>query len=428
MAIKQKLHMQAVRARHNCRNVFLRLNELLDITNFTGPGFELKRSGNGKIGREPEIKVLKPDRSSEPIVNQPMRFDTGNPPKFGPARAIIDWKRVEVLGPEDDPEKISGPVISQRRAQEEVQKMLKNRDASHQRIAFEGAKLYGGEEASKYTLHMMLGACGEDFVFMPGENMRSIYKKQGARSWQDVHNVLFADVPSLFSGIFRIGARIWRTIVRKPDDDPVNRPYFAHFYDPSRSDGDRGLNILNGDLQFQSALERAQKLWMKASEYYRLGNKPMAYYTLGHVLHLVADMHVPAHVHNDMHGPTLILGRLDSFEGWVKKADHPDIRRGSGRANITIWDSGPLKPPVADSSWNLRNVYGKIAEFMHETAVSTHRFRSVDSKGDALGQQKTGRLTPGECYVQGDVLIPSAITKTAQMIANFVDYHERLGC
>ncbi|MDO8553733.1 MAG: hypothetical protein Q7S22_02915 [Candidatus Micrarchaeota archaeon] len=402
-------------------NRILEKGDMLFENIFGKPNFNYALAGTGST-KPFEIKLI------EPLKNQPIKFDTGNPPRLlTPERAIMDWELVDIIGPTDNPERIKGKHISQERAQKEVQKMLDNPDASHQYIAFEGAKLCGNKDAVKYTLHLMIGACGEDFVFLPGEDMSSIYRKEPRRSWSDIHDVLSSNVPSFLSGIFKIGAKLWRTIRKLPEDDPVNRPYFAHFYDPSRSENDRGLNILGGDLTFQSALERSQKLWMKASKYYRQGNKPMAFYTLGHILHLVADMHVPAHVHNDMHGPTIVLGKQDSLEGWVKRTSCMDIRRGRGRTNITIWDSGPLTPPVADSSWTPENVYSKIGEIMHMAAINTHKFRSVDSEGDLLDQKTTGNLTNEECFQQGDVLIRSAITATAQMISNFIDYHRRLG-
>lgn len=418
MGARTKLHVQMVRARYSCRNAFLRLNELLDITNLTGSELTFKRTGKRDVGRAPEIKLLKP------VKPEPMKFDTGNAPLIGTLeRDLLNWECVEIFENGDNPEKTMGKIITKKRADREIEKILRNPKASHEYLAHEGAMLSKDPGARRYLLHLMFGACGEDFVFMPGEGMDRIYKKEATRSWQDVHDVLFSEVPSFFGGVFRIGAKVWRTMMRKPDDDPINRPYFAHFYDPSRKEGDRGLNLLNGDLKFQSALERAQKLWMKASEYYRQGNRPRAYYTLGHLLHLICDMHVPAHVHNDIHGPTMILGGLDSFEGWVKKSDYQSERRDRRKANITIWKSEQLDTPITQETWTPENVYEKIGGFVHEIAATTYGFRSVDAKGTMLGQDRTGELSDGECYEQASVLIPSAMTKCAEMILSFIEYH-----
>lgn len=44
-------------------------------------------------------------------------------------------------------------------------------------------------------------------------------------------------------------------------------------------------------------------LWQQAVAYYQLGDKPNAYERLGHISHLIADMSVPAHTHEDAHNP-----------------------------------------------------------------------------------------------------------------------------
>lgn len=44
-------------------------------------------------------------------------------------------------------------------------------------------------------------------------------------------------------------------------------------------------------------------LWQQAVAYYQLGDKVTAYERLGHICHLIADMSVPAHTHEDAHNP-----------------------------------------------------------------------------------------------------------------------------
>jgi len=55
------------------------------------------------------------------------------------------------------------------------------------------------------------------------------------------------------------------------------------------------------DGRYLSAYEAAEALWDLALDSYRQGDKALAYYHLGRVAHLVADMTVPAHVHLDRH-------------------------------------------------------------------------------------------------------------------------------
>ncbi len=97
------------------------------------------------------------------------------------------------------------------------------------------------------------------------------------------------------------------------DTDPR---YLNHFYNPKTG---RGLN--DGVFSGHSA-----KWWAynqksisgdysvpKILENYKEGNKKRAYQGIGHILHLIQDMSVPAHVRNDAHPEG------DPFEGWLKQ-------------------------------------------------------------------------------------------------------------
>lgn len=55
------------------------------------------------------------------------------------------------------------------------------------------------------------------------------------------------------------------------------------------------------DGAYLSAYEAAETLWQQAIGSYEVGSKALAYYYLGRVAHLLADMCVPAHVHLDRH-------------------------------------------------------------------------------------------------------------------------------
>ncbi|MFH0712292.1 MAG: lamin tail domain-containing protein [Candidatus Jorgensenbacteria bacterium] len=57
------------------------------------------------------------------------------------------------------------------------------------------------------------------------------------------------------------------------------------------------------------------RTWTQALEYWVGGKKEDAYYTLGHVLHLVEDMAVPAHTRDDPHPP--IGGEESSYEAYA---------------------------------------------------------------------------------------------------------------
>jgi len=377
------------------------------------------------------------DDFNKPLV---CRFDTGPlPPKSSVSDSILRWENVEIYYPNEiTPEiKKSGkPYITIEQAQEEVAKLLREPRASHQYIVYEAAKLSDDPEVQRYTLHLLVGALAEDYLFAPGEKIEHIFKS-GYQSFTDKAQKGQALVPleellppdekpihGVFEGLMKMVAKIFRKLIKSPEKDELNRPYMAHFYDPTR-EWNTGLTLLGGDINFQSALERILMYWDIAAAEYEKGNKPRAFYALGHMLHLVGDLHVPAHVHNDAHGPTILLGKLDSFEQWCIRCDYPDIKRPKNNPNIRIWDSGPLIPLEPFKNWNKANAKKKLADYIDIIVSYTQLFRSVDRKGNREDQQFTGKLSDQECFDQGEELIPRAIQHSAHLLDTFIYVYEK---
>jgi len=84
--------------------------------------------------------------------------------------------------------------------------------------------------------------------------------------------------------------------------------WMKHFWDP-----DTGNGLHWNGYDYQSAYSRAEELWEECLDEYSNGNEERAYYLLGRVTHLLADMSVPAHVHNDIHTPV----DKDSYEEYM---------------------------------------------------------------------------------------------------------------
>lgn len=355
--------------------------------------------------------VLKSDVKQDNI----MKFDTGPLPSEGsPGRKIAEWEDVYLEFSE---------------AQKLVKKMLSNKGACHEYIAYEATKLVNDYEVIRYTSNIILGACAEDFIFKPSEKLEDLYAKAPKKKYKSREEYAAAivpnsekEVPSFLQGLFTVTARIWRRLTRSVEEDAINRPYMAHFYDLTRKPNDRGLNVASGEIKFQSALDRIKDYWKLGSSYYVQDKKSTAFYALGHIVHLISDLHVPAHVHNDIHGPTVLLGKLDSLEQWSRRRDYEHLKRGKGKMNITIWDSGPLSPPLPNVSWNRSNINQKLEEFVDQIVKNTQKFRSVDAYGTAYGEDHKGKLSDEECYKQASVLIPNVISASAQIIQNFIFY------
>ncbi len=376
-------------------------------------------------------------RASHRSTDHLSLFDSGPAPKRGtPSRRIMDWEAsISVLEANDarDPQKLQMTYEEAQRAMSEI---LKNPRAVHSYITSEAARMYNNDAlVRKHALHLVLGALGEDYAFMPGESLKDI-----SANPKDLQEALSrfksesgAKSSGFFNGFMRLVSRIAGWFGKDPYDNPVNRPYWAHFYKLLNALDGEGLVLLGGELRFQSSTQRLMKYWKLATDYYAKGDLPRAFCALGHAVHLVQDMHVPAHVHNDPHGPTIFLGKEDSFEKWTARADFPDIARGPKDSNASIWDSRPFTPPAPESGWDKTNVGIKLTDFAVGIASNTQKYRSVDVAGigPAPYQIKTGEVTgalsDAECKEQGKTLIPAAIIDSARLIVTFLDYVKRNG-
>lgn len=368
------------------------------------------------------------------------KFDTGPlPPKNSVSDRILRWENVEIYYPHEiTPEikKNGKPYITIQQAQEEVARLLRESRASHQYLVYEAVKLSNDNEAQRYALHLLVGALAEDYIFAPGEKLEDTFKSgyqifteksQKGQALVPLEELLPPDekpIRGLFEGLVKLAAKIFRKLIKNPEKDELNRPYMAHFYDPTQ-EWNTGLRLLGGDINFQSALERILMYWDIAAAEYEKGNKPRAFYALGHMLHLICDLHVPAHVHNDAHGPTILLGKLDSFEQWCIRCDYPDIRRPKNNPNIRIWDSAPIIPLEPFKNWNKVNAKKKLADYIDIIVSYTQLFRSVDREGNREDQQSKGKLNDQECFEQGEELIPRAIQVSAHLLDIFLFVYRR---
>jgi len=111
------------------------------------------------------------------------------------------------------------------------------------------------------------------------------------------------------------------------DNDPVTERSMRHFYRPTdnsglkespgypwhqfsfHSDYVNSLQWGNGSSPYN------EYDWQDAIEHYLNSNKEEAYFALGHVVHLLEDLSVPAHTHLDIHAGAFGLGG-DDFENY----------------------------------------------------------------------------------------------------------------
>ncbi len=106
---------------------------------------------------------------------------------------------------------------------------------------------------------------------------------------------------------------------------PLGQPYCWHFWEPDKpQNGAYNYGWSSG--LYDSAYVRAQMLWDTHVIPNYPSNMSEAYYWLGRIAHLLTDMAVPAHTHDDTHID--VLGGLgagdEAFESFMKITDKPN--------------------------------------------------------------------------------------------------------
>ncbi|MCU0267219.1 MAG: hypothetical protein MUF83_01095 [Acidimicrobiales bacterium] len=94
-------------------------------------------------------------------------------------------------------------------------------------------------------------------------------------------------------------------------------PTITHFWNADGGPADQFYES-NLGYTFPNAWQKAHALWALAIGEYQAGRKANAYEYLGHVAHMLADMSVPAHAHEDAHNPGAPDWEPDTYEGWMK--------------------------------------------------------------------------------------------------------------
>lgn len=201
-------------------------------------------------------------------------------------------------------------------------------------------------------------------------------------------------------------------------------PFLEHFWDPAEGPGAAGL------YGHRNAFQRARAYWKRhAVNEYLGGFRPKGWETLGRACHLLADLCVPAHVHNDPHYrainipndmvPFLLkplvnpLLNDDDFERHVAELMQWDDRR---------WTAQPDHRIICNPGWPLVEMFTQVAS-------RTAMYDSDDEAGTGNGRPYrwgtfsrdfSGDLTDYACERIGDEMLPLAFQATAGMIYRFM--------
>ena len=138
---------------------------------------------------------------------------------------------------------------------------------------------------------------------------------------------------------------------------------YNHFWDVDKGIGDP-VDSSAFCADGANAWQKACSLWAMAVGEYNSGDKEAGYEYLGHVVHLLADMSLPAHAHEDIHYPD-----DDCYEDWMT-VDNAELDNDEIADLLTL---GPvLIPDGADPLYYLFYTTNQVADF----------FASDDYDGD----------------------------------------------
>jgi hypothetical protein len=147
---------------------------------------------------------------------------------------------------------------------------------------------------------------------------------------------------------------------------------------------------------FQNSWQKVRALWMLALGAYAKGDKPLAYHYLGHIVHHFGDNTVPAHVHDDPHGPEPIDD--DSFHDWMDTKDdnggEPTNARVSQAELDALHAAGPI--PIPDAELD------KLHFLLYDENEYADFFASDDYDGDSTAAGYDGSEA-GRAAVQAEL-------------------------
>ncbi|OGJ20889.1 hypothetical protein A3K73_09305 [Candidatus Pacearchaeota archaeon RBG_13_36_9] len=189
--------------------------------------------------------------------------------------------------------------------------------------------------------------------------------------------------------------------------------YHEHFWDPDISqDGDYNLGVYSPSYSScisgapnpltesweirGSAYNRAQYLWDNYVIPNYPSNKDKSYYYLGRVSHLLVDMTVPAHVHNDLHA--LVYGGDESFEDTMANLNNNKNYWGESESNYEHFVGGNYENEFYQYEnlpyWNseVKSNPSNLFKLFWFTAQKTQHYASDDENGNNILSSQSGTL------------------------------------
>jgi len=235
----------------------------------------------------------------------------------------------------------------------------------HQWITREAWRYFSSEIAGA-ELDRFIGVWGVDGIFT---DLGQLTVLDGARDEDK------GQKPPLFQG-------------NPMGDFDLDAPALRHFCASAK---DMYTGYLLG-IRYDSNLTQAERIWQNNTAdnltlRYAQPDKTTAYYYLGHVAHLLQDMTIPAHTHNDPHGSNLV-GVHDSYEQDYAATNFRNFRYDNAVAGQYVLKDRPINIPAS------------LFETFQQTADYTDDYDSNHADGEFV----TGGLDA--CFFPAD--FPSA--------------------
>ena len=185
------------------------------------------------------------------------------------------------------------------------------------------------------------------------------------------------------------------------DEDTLPRPAF-HFYDPIYNRAPLGVYTAkkwaldsNAQTPFYLRIAALKKLftgiflyhgdysWPASINSFVKNDLDEAYYGLGHILHLIEDMDVPAHTRNDHH----ILG--DPLEQWARDSTIPKDYDWAGK----LYNQGYYPKYL----YSLEQAFDELAQYSNKYFFSSDSILSSDYSWPKIVKEKSEDYGP---YIQ----------------------------
>ena len=190
--------------------------------------------------------------------------------------------------------------------------------------------------------------------------------------------------------------------------------------------------------QYDANIIQAQRIW-KDNEAdnlmlrYAEPDKTAAYYRFGHVAHLIQDLTIPAHTHNDPHGSN-IPGLHDSYEQDWTAAHFRDYRYDNAVNLQYVLRDRPIAVPATllevfqqtaeyTDDYDSEDVNGEYAESGTDACYfpADYPAAALHRPADALREDdgSDSVMPDGKCAIIADDLMYWAMRQTAQLFRFF---------